>query len=60
MGGLTAAEASRQFDIPAARIRQWIHRGHVKRRPDGLVDLSSLIEWIDRDPDPEYWVLDKT
>jgi hypothetical protein len=61
MLGLTAAEVSRQFDIPAPRIRKWISRGKVRRLPDGGVDLDSLIRWVDRHLDTDaYWLVDSS
>lgn len=59
MMGLSAAEASRQFGIPAPRIRKWISRGKVQRLPCGSVDIESLVQWVDRKTDPDtYWRVD--
>jgi hypothetical protein len=61
MLGLSAADAAREFDIPAPRIRKWISRGKVKRLPCGGVDLESLVQWVDRDKDmTAYWLIDSS
>lgn len=36
------------FGVCPATIRQWIKRDHLKRRPDGTIDLESVREHAEK------------
>lgn len=36
------------FGVSPATIRQWIKRDHLKRRPDGTIDLESVREHAEK------------
>ncbi len=47
---LTVAQAARLLELQPVTIRAWIHRGRLRRQPDGRIAAADLLEaWETRD-----------
>jgi hypothetical protein len=44
----TTAQAAKVAGVTAFTMRQWVARGHVKRKRNGLIDGETLLNYLDR------------
>lgn len=53
---MTIADTARALNIPAGRIRKWLHRGKVHRTTRGRINIHCLILYAGRNdlPTSEY------